>query len=98
MAIIISLTTPVERGVSYFMFLMAVFGILLLITMAGIIFYLASIGFSEYSNLVFAGVVMCTVFLIPMLLRPLDFLDNLKNYTLGLLSYLFMMPTFINIM
>jgi hypothetical protein len=38
------------------------------------------------------------VFLMPMILRPLDFLSNFKNYTLGLFSYLFMMPTFINIM
>jgi uncharacterized membrane protein len=40
MAIIISLTTPVERGIAYFKFLMAFFGVLLLITMAGIIYYL----------------------------------------------------------
>lgn len=40
MAIIISLTTPVERGMAYFKFLMAFFGVLLLITMAGIIYYL----------------------------------------------------------
>jgi hypothetical protein len=41
---------------------------------------------------------MTGVFLIPMILRPLDFLSNFKNYVLGLFSYLFMMPTFINIM
>jgi chitin synthase len=40
MAIIISLTTPVDRGISYFKFLMAFFGVLLLITMSGIIYYL----------------------------------------------------------
>ena len=40
MAVIISLTTPVERGIGYFSFLMSVFGILLLLTMAGIIYYL----------------------------------------------------------
>jgi len=40
MAIIISLTCPVERGMAYFKFLMAFFGVLLLITMAGIIYYL----------------------------------------------------------
>lgn len=33
-----------------------------------------------------------------MLLRPLDYLKNFMNYTIGLISYLFMMPTFINIM
>ena len=41
---------------------------------------------------------MMAVFLIPMILRPLDFLGNVRNYILGLFSYLFMMPTFINIM
>ena len=41
---------------------------------------------------------MCAVFLIPMILRPLDFLLNVRNYILGLASYIFMMPTFINIM
>lgn len=40
MAMIISLTTPVERGISYFNFLMAIFGFLLLLTMSGIIYYL----------------------------------------------------------
>jgi chitin synthase len=51
----------------------------------------------KFSTLVFAGVVMCIVFLIPMILRPLDFLKNFMNYTMGLIAYLFMMPTFINI-
>jgi hypothetical protein len=45
MAIIVSLTTPVDRGVAYFKFLMVCFGILLLLTMAGIIVYLAETGF-----------------------------------------------------
>jgi hypothetical protein len=52
----------------------------------------------HFSWLVFSGVIMCGVFLIPMILRPLDFLSNLRLYVCGLLSYLFMMPTFINIM
>lgn len=94
MAIIISLTTPVDRGISYFKFLMAFFGILLLITMAGIIYYLIEQGLFPtvkhynsdlniwyedpdvryFSVLVLAGIIMCMVFLIPMILRPLDFL------------------------
>jgi len=41
---------------------------------------------------------MMGVFLIPIIMRPLDFLMNVRNYLLGLFSYLFMMPTFINIM
>ena len=45
MALIISLTTPVDRGVIYFKFLMVVFGILLVSTMVGIISYLIETGF-----------------------------------------------------
>jgi cellulose synthase/poly-beta-1,6-N-acetylglucosamine synthase-like glycosyltransferase len=41
---------------------------------------------------------MNAVFLIPIVLRPFDFLSNFKAYTIGLVAYLFMMPTFINVM
>jgi chitin synthase len=120
MAIVFSLTTPVDKGIAYFKLLMGFFGMLLLLSMVGIMYYLSDTGFyphvkarnettpndpklyetedTYFSWLVFAGVVMCSVFLIPMLLRPLDFVANFKNYTFGLLSYLFMMPTFTNIM
>lgn len=40
MAIIISLTTTVDRGKGIFLFLMVLFGTLLLVTMAGILIYL----------------------------------------------------------
>jgi VanZ family protein len=40
MTIIISLTTTVDRGIGIFIFLMCLFGILLIITMAGILSYL----------------------------------------------------------
>ncbi len=115
MALIISLTTTVDRGVSIFIFLMCIFGFLLLFTMFGIIYYLIKTGLiaqtqvynngawqpideSHFSYLVLSGIIMMCVFLIPMILRPLDFLSNTRNYILGLCSYLFMMPTFINIM
>jgi chitin synthase len=115
-AVIISLSTTVDKGISIFVFLMAIFGILLIFTMTGIMFYLARTGFNpevevyneatgwkktgehNFSFLVFSGTIMCLVFVIPMILRPLDFLSNMRNYLMGLLSYLFMMPTFINIM
>jgi uncharacterized membrane protein (DUF373 family) len=45
MALIVSLTTPVDRGIAYFNFLMGMFGFLLLLTMVGIIFYLTQTGF-----------------------------------------------------
>ncbi len=115
MAIILSLTTPVDRAVPFFIFLMTFFGLLLIASMVGIILYLAEtgimpeeeyydgiswvpLGVYNFSTLVFAGAIMFAVFLIPMILRPLDFLKNFMNYTMGLFSYLFMMPTFTNIM
>lgn len=45
MALIISLTTTVDRGVGIFVFLMSLFGFLLLVTMGGIMLYLIRSGF-----------------------------------------------------
>lgn len=42
MTIIVSLTTPVDRGAIYFKFLMIMFGLLLMTTMLGILYYLCS--------------------------------------------------------
>ena len=41
---------------------------------------------------------MMSVFAIPMILRPLDFISNFRLYMIGVFSYIFMMPTFINVM
>lgn len=117
MCIIISLTTPVDKGVSYFKFLMVAFGLLLVTTMTGIIVYLVSTtmfpeekeynidtkkwvgtGKHNFSVLVLTGTIMMSVYLLPMILRPLDFLKNFRLYMIGVLSYIFMMPTFINVM
>lgn len=115
MAIIFSLTMPIERGIGYFRFLMFIFGFIFIFTLIGIIFYLSKTGlYSEvidwnghewiptreykFSALVFAGIIMCLVYLIPMILRPIDFINNFMKYTLGLFAYLFMLPTFSIIM
>ena len=45
MAIIISLSTTVDKGVAIFHFLMALFGLMLAFTMGGIILYLVNTGF-----------------------------------------------------
>jgi hypothetical protein len=45
MALIISLTTTVDRGVAIFKFLMFLFGTLLCFTMSGIVFFLIKTGF-----------------------------------------------------
>ena len=40
---------------------------------------------------------MLTIYLVPMLFRPIDFLENFSGYMLGLLTYLVMIPLFTNI-
>ena len=50
MALIISLTTTVDRGVSIFIFLMCMFGFLLIITMVGITAFLVSTGFNAQTK------------------------------------------------
>jgi hypothetical protein len=44
MTLIISLSTTVDKGISIFIFLMTIFGFLLLLTMGGIILYLIDTG------------------------------------------------------
>ena len=41
---------------------------------------------------------MLSVYLLPILLRPLDFLYNAPHYIIGLISYIVLLPCFINIM
>ena len=41
---------------------------------------------------------MCSVFIVPLVLRPIDAFANLMKYFIGLIAYMFMIPTFINVM
>ena len=41
---------------------------------------------------------MLSVFLVPIVLRPLDFIFNFTQYAIGFFSYMFLLPVFINIM
>ena len=41
---------------------------------------------------------MMLVFIAPFILRPLDAIENFMKYLIGLFAYLFMMPTFTNVM
>ena len=50
-----------------------------------------------FSWLVFAGITMLSVYLIPMIMRPLDFLENFKSYIIGLISYLLLIPMYSNV-
>ena len=40
---------------------------------------------------------MLAIYVVPFLLRPVDFLENFKGYTVGLISYLILIPMFTNI-
>ena len=52
----------------------------------------------EYFNvLTLAGVIMLVVYILPFLMRPLDFLQNAKKYLLGFSAYMLLMPMFTNI-
>ena len=41
---------------------------------------------------------MLSVYFIPIILRPIDFIQNFSGYIIGMLIYILMLPTFINIM
>jgi cellulose synthase/poly-beta-1,6-N-acetylglucosamine synthase-like glycosyltransferase len=52
----------------------------------------------DYFNvLTLAGVIMLVVYILPFLMRPLDFLKNAKKYIVGFISYMLLMPMFTNI-
>ena len=50
-----------------------------------------------FSYLVLAGTIMLSIYLVPMILRPIDFLNNFKGYIVGLIAYLLLIPMFSNI-
>jgi hypothetical protein len=52
----------------------------------------------KFSLLTISGVVMLAIYFIPMILRPLDFLFNMKQYLIGIVSYFLLLPLFINVM
>ena len=53
---------------------------------------------THFSILTLAGYIMLAIYFVPMILRPIDFLKNIPKYTIGLLSYILLLPTFINVM
>lgn len=52
----------------------------------------------HFSLLTLCGTIMLSVYLMPMILRPLDFFYNMHRYLIGLTSYLLLLPTFVNVM
>jgi hypothetical protein len=51
----------------------------------------------HFNVLTVAGIIMLVVYLMPFIMRPLDFIDNASSYIVGLISYLILMPMFINV-
>ena len=54
-------------------------------------------GDTHFSWLVLAGIIMFLIYLVPMFLRPRDFLQNFVGYTVGLLAYIALIPLFANV-
>ena len=50
-----------------------------------------------FSLLTLAGFLMLSMYIMPFIMRPLDYLANFKNYTFGFISYMLMMPVFTNV-
>lgn len=44
----------------------------------------------------FFGIIILFAFIIPVLLRPLDFLKNIHRYCIGFVTYMIMLPTYTN--
>lgn len=40
---------------------------------------------------------MLSVYLIPFVMRPIDFLSNIGGYTVGLIAYILLVPMYINV-
>ena len=55
-------------------------------------------GDSYLSFLCLAGILMLSIYCMPVLMRPLDFLANFKTYLASFLCYMMMMPVFNNIL
>ena len=55
-------------------------------------------GNAYFSLLTLSGCIMLGIYFLPMILRPIDFAQNFVQYSVGLVSYILLLPTFINVM
>ena len=116
MCLIVSLAIPLDRAKPCFTIATAIFGLISICAITGMVGYLAAAGFTphrsvhdvasntwttypdtHFSWLVLAGIIMLTIYLVPFIFRPVDFLENFKGYVVGLIAYLVMIPLFANI-
>ena len=51
-----------------------------------------------FSLLCLAGIIMLSIYCMPIIMRPFDFLANIRNYSMGFISYMLMMPVFTNVL
>ena len=54
-------------------------------------------GDTYFSLLCLAGIFMLTIYVLPCVLRPIDFITNFQKYTVGFIAYMVMMPVFTNV-
>ena len=54
-------------------------------------------GNSYFSVLVLCGIIMLSLYAVPMIMRPVDFLSNFAGYIVGLVSYIVLIPMFVNV-
>ena len=97
----VSIAVPIDKAMTYFKIIAFILSILTITSIFGIAVFLFETGIygnGELNILTLSGVVMLSIYLLPMILRPLDFLFNFKQYIIGLFSYIIMLPVFINIM
>ena len=52
---------------------------------------------TNFSYLVLSGIIMLSIYLVPFVMRPVDFLSNIGGYVVGLLAYILLIPMFINV-
>ena len=90
------------------------FGIIMIATLGGLFWYVYVTGFKPLTYVIINGkweddgekfswftiavLIMLLSFFFPMLLRPMDFVSYPAKYIFGLFSYLFMIPTYVNIL
>ena len=94
LSIFVSIALPIQRAMAYFHIVAVMMAILVLLSLAGICYFLAQQSFfpekydppaeeggdpidtgtTYFSLLVLAGVIMLSVYMLPFIMRPIDFL------------------------
>ena len=78
--VLVSIATPIDRAISFFRVISIIFSVLTILSLIGITAFLIGTGFypeGHFSWLTMAGTIMLSIYIIPLLMRPVDFLWNL---------------------